>query len=165
MLSQLGVSLNDDQQSRQILGTKPDFVFLGGQSQSGMYKNTYTSVFQPYLYNAKTDEYLFDGYYNWVGAVPTTIQTTTAALPTTNDKIPKTIYKAMGVPSMVVMSQAEAGGKEGKGLFHYYKTKKDQNSAHDIFRLYEVANAPHSDAISPIIPNNDAIVKAGVKPR
>ena len=71
----------------------------------------------------------------------------------------------MGVPTMVVMSQAEFGFKEGKGLFPSYKTKKDQNSEHDIFRLYEVSGAPHSDAISPIIQNNDALVKAGVKPR
>ncbi|MDR7079297.1 hypothetical protein J2Y03_004355 [Neobacillus niacini] len=164
MLSQLGVSLNDDEQSKKILGTKPDFVFLGGQSQSGMYENTYTNVFQPYLYNAKTDEYMFDGYYNWVGAVPTAIQPT-AIIPATNDQSPKTIYKPMGVPTMVVMSQAEFGFKEGKGLFPSYKTKKDQNSEHDIFRLYEVSGAPHSDAISPIIQNNDALVKAGVKPR
>ncbi|NYE07032.1 hypothetical protein F4694_003817 [Bacillus niacini] len=164
MLSQLGVALNDKEQSEQILGTKPEFVFLGGQSQSGMYLNTYTNVFQPYLYNAKAKEYMFDGYYNWVGAIPTAIQPT-AVIPTANDPSPKSIYKAMGVPTMVVMSQAEFGFKEGAGLFPSYKTKKDQNSEHDIFRLYEVSGAPHSDAISPIIQNNDALVKAGVNPR
>lgn len=165
MLSQLGVALNDEEQSTQILGTKPDFVFLGGQSQSGMYLNTYTNVFQPYLYNAEKDEYLFDGYYNLVGAVPTSIQPA-AIIPSMYDKnTPKSVFKAMGVPTMVVMSQAEAGGKEGKGLFPYYKNKKDQNSQYDIFRQYEVAGAPHSDAISPIIQNNDALVKAGVSQR
>ena len=166
MLSQLGVALNDENQSKEILGAKPDFVFLGGQSQSGMYLNTYTNVFQPYLYNAEKDEYLFDGYYNWVGAIPTSIQPSKDVMPSLYDKnTPKSIYKAMGVPTMVIMSQAEAGFKEGKGLFPSYKNKQDQNSEYDIFRLYEVANAPHSDAISPIIQNNDVLIKAGVNPR
>ncbi|MBS4212870.1 alpha/beta hydrolase domain-containing protein [Neobacillus rhizophilus] len=166
MLSQLGVALNDDEQSRQILGTKPNFVFLGGQSQSGMYENTYTNVFQPYLYNAEKGQYLFDGYYNLVGAIPASIQPSGAIMPSLTDKnTPKSIFKAMGVPTVVVMSQAESGFKEGAGLFPSYKNKKDQNSKYDIFRQYEVANAPHSDAISPIIQNNDALVKAGVAPR
>ncbi|WP_053362705.1 alpha/beta hydrolase domain-containing protein [Bacillus sp. FJAT-27251] len=166
MLSQLGAALKDEEQSTQILGTEPDFVFLGGQSQSGMYLNTYTNVFQPYLYNRETKQYRFDGYYNWVGAIPTSIQPGGSVMPSLTDRnTPKSIYKAMGVPTMVIMSQAEFGFKEGKGLFPSYKTKKDQNSEHDIFRLYEVAAAPHSDAVSPIIQNNDALVKAGVSPR
>ena len=165
MLSQLGVALNDDGQSRQILGTKPEFVFLGGQSQSGMYMNTYTNTFQPYLYNAKTNEYLFDGYYNWVGPIPTSITPPTDVMPTTNENSPKTVYKAMGVPNIVMMSQAEFSAKEGAGLFPYYKSKKDQNNEYDTFRLYEVASTPHSDAISPIIQNNDALIKAGAKAR
>ncbi|MGX2960622.1 alpha/beta hydrolase domain-containing protein [Peribacillus sp. JNUCC 23] len=163
MLSQLGVALHDDEQSAQILGKKPDFVFLGGQSQSGMYLNTYTNTFQPYLYDAKKKEYLFDGYYNWVGPRPTSLTPPLQPVPSTNENSPQTIFKAMGVPNIAIMSQAEFKAKEASPST--YKSKKDQNSEYDIFRLYEVASTPHSDAISPIIPNNDAIVKAGAKAR
>ncbi|MEG2097507.1 MAG: alpha/beta hydrolase domain-containing protein, partial [Pseudoflavonifractor sp.] len=76
MLSQLGTALKTPATKAQLLGCAKDksiHTYLGGQSQSGFYINTYVSVFQQYLAQANSGKPLFDGYYNLVGQMATSI--------------------------------------------------------------------------------------------
>lgn len=154
MLSQLGTLLRKTG-TGGILGTlQPKYVYLGGQSQSGFYMNTYLAAFTDRLETAGTGgKPLFDGYMNLVGPTATTIRTGGAA--------PTKLYKATSVPQIVIVSEAESGWYNmAPTAFPPYVRRVDSNSATDKFRFYEVAGAPHSDPTSPIIPINTEISKA-----
>lgn len=163
MLSQLGTQLRQPG-SGGLLGTlQPKWIYLAGQSQSGFYLNTYLTAFGDRLDKAGPNgRPLFDGYLNLVGpgAMPLRSEPGVPAV-----SVPKTLYKATSVPQIVLMSEAESrfyglGGAGGFPLFPPYVRRADADSAHDKFRFYEVAGAPHSDPTSPVIPLNSEIAKA-----
>lgn len=163
MLSQLGTQLRQPG-TGGLLGTlTPKWVYLTGQSQSGFYLNTYLTAFGDRLEKAGPGgRPLFDGYLNLVGpgAMPLRSE---PGVPSAS--VPRTLYKATGVPQIVLMSEAESrfygmGGAGGFPVFPPYSRRADSNSATDKFRFYEVAGAPHSDPTSPIIPINSEIAKA-----
>lgn len=163
MLSQLGTQLRQPG-TGGVLGTlTPKWVYLAGQSQSGFYLKTYLAAFGDRLEKAGPGgRPLFDGYLNLVGpgAMPLRSE---PGVPSAS--VPKTLYKATGVPQIVLMSEAESrfygmGGAGGFPFFPPYARRADANSATDKFRFYEVAGAPHSDPTSPIIPINSEIAKA-----
>lgn len=166
MLSQLGSQLRKPGTGGLLATLSPKWVYLGGQSQSGFYMNTYITAFTDRLEKAGPNgKPLFDGYLNLVGpgAMPLRNE---AGVPSAS--VPKTLYKATGVPQIVLMSEAESRfydilGTGIPGLFPAlppYQRRADANGANDKFRFYEVAGAPHSDPTSPIIPINSEIAKA-----
>ncbi len=168
MLSQLGTVLRQKGTGGVLGSLQPQYVYLGGQSQSGFYMNTYITAFTDRLEKAGPGgKPLFDGYMNLVGP---------GAMPLRNEpadvvpsvSVPKTLYKATSVPQIVIMSEAESRfynvlGAGIKGLYPanpQYSRRADSNTATDKMRFYEVAGAPHADPTSPIIPINSEISKA-----
>lgn len=172
MLSQLGSYLRHPQTSKGpdggiLGGLRPRYVFLGGQSQSGFYMNTYITAFTDRLEKAgRRGTPLFDGYLNLVGpgAMPLRAE---PANKVPSVSVPKTLYRPTSVPQIVIMSEAESRFydvmKNGSpGLFPAippYTRRADSNTATDKMRFYEVAGAPHADPTSPIIPINSEIAK------
>lgn len=163
MLSQLGTQLRKPGTGGILGSLKPQFVYLGGQSQSGFYMNTYLTAFTDRLEKAGPDgKPLFDGYLNLVGPGSMPLRSE-SGVPSVS--VPKKLYQTTSVPQIVLMSEAEsrfAGGGGGGGfpVFPPYSRRADANSATDKFRFYEVAGAPHADPTSPIIPINTEIAKA-----
>lgn len=163
MLSQLGTQLRQPGTGGILGSLKPQFVYLGGQSQSGFYMNTYLTAFTDRLEKAGPNgKPLFDGYLNLVGPGSMPLRSE-SGVPSVS--VPKKLYPATSVPQIVLMSEAEsrfAGGGGGGGfpVFPPYSRRADANSAVDKFRFYEVAGAPHADPTSPIIPINTEIAKA-----
>ena len=158
MLSHLGTQLRKPG-TGGLLGTlAPSWVYLGGQSQSGMYLNTYLSAFADRLAVARDGARpLFDGYLNLVGPSSVAIRS--------GGSNPQHLYKPSGVPQIVIMSEAEhkfsqLPASPGFPPFAAYVRPADSDSASSKFRFYEIAGAPHADPTSPIIPNNDEIGKA-----
>ena len=158
MLSHLGTQLRKPG-TGGLLGTlTPNWVYLGGQSQSGMYLNTYLSAFADRLAVARDGaKPLFDGYLNLVGPASVAIRSGGAN--------PQKLYKATAVPQIAIMSEAEhkfsqLPASPGFPPFAAYVRPADSDSASSKFRLYEIAGAPHADPTSPIIPNNPEIAKA-----
>ncbi|MDD3935351.1 alpha/beta hydrolase domain-containing protein [Rhodoferax sp.] len=163
MLSQLGTQLRKPGTGGILGSLKPQFVYLGGQSQSGFYMNTYLTAFTDRLEKAGPDgKPLFDGYLNLVGPGSMPLRSE-SGVPSVS--VPKKLYQVTSVPQIVLMSEAEsrfAGGGGGGDfpVFPPYSRRADANSATDKFRFYEVAGAPHADPTSPIIPINTEIAKA-----
>lgn len=163
MLSQLGTQLRQ-QGTGGILGKlQPQYIYLGGQSQSGFYMNTYITAFTDRLESAGPGgKPLFDGYLNLVGPGSMPLRSEEGVPSAT---VPKMLYKPTSVPQIVLMSEAESrfsggGGGGGFPVFPPYSRRADSSSAADKFRFYEVAGAPHADPTSPIIPINTEIAKA-----
>ncbi len=163
MLSQLGTQLRQPGTGGILGSLQPKQVYVGGQSQSGFYMNTYITAFTDRLEKAGTGgKPLFDGYLNLVGPGSMPLRSE-AGVPSVS--VPKTLYKATSVPQIVIMSEAESrfsggGGGGGFPVFPPYSRRADANSATDKLRFYEVAGAPHSNPISAIIPINTEIAKA-----
>jgi hypothetical protein len=166
MLSQLGTQLRTPGTGGLLATLSPKWVYLGGQSQSGFYMNAYLSAFADRLEQAgPKGKPLFDGYLNLAGP---------GTMPLRSEKgvpaasVPKSLYKATGVPQIVLMSEAESRFYDALGngvpgrypAMAPYQRRADANRAGDKFRFYEVAGAPHSDPTSPIIPINSEIAKA-----
>ncbi len=152
MLSQLGTLLREPKAGNLFAGMEPKYVYLGGQSQSGFYMNTYITAFSDRLEKARKDgKPLFDGYVNLVGPGATPIRSSATAGP-------KKLYKATSVPQIAIMSEAESRFYD-MGMVPYER-RADANAPTDKFRFYEVTATPHSDPTSPIIPNDAEIIKA-----
>lgn len=166
MLSQLGTQLR--QSDAKILGTlKPKHVYLTGESQSGMYMNTYLTAFSDKIEKAGPNgKPLFDGYLNGVGPAFTFLRSETAA-PFVS--VPTKIYQPTLVPHIVYQSENENrmydGTKNGAGTLFPpmvpYQRRADSNTATDKFRFYEFPGTPHTDPLSQVLPINSEIVKAG----
>lgn len=158
MLSQLGSVLRAPGAGTMLGGLQPDWLYLTGQSQSGMVLNTYLVAFADRLASGRDGTRpLFDGYLNLVGP---------AVVPISSDgALPTQVYKPSAVPLINIMSEAEhammnvtrAGGLPNLAQ---YERPKDDDRANLKIRFYEVAGAPHADPTSPILPNNAEIGKA-----
>lgn len=165
MLSQLGFQLRQAGTGGILGKLQPKYVYLGGQSQSGFYMNTYITAFTDRLEVAGPGgKPLFDGYLNLVGPGAMPLRTEDG-IPSVS--VPKTLYKATSVPQMVIMSEAEHAfyNVMGNGSTTFpaippYSRRADSDSASDKFRFYEIPGAPHADPTSPIIPVDSEIMKA-----
>lgn len=151
MLSQLGNLLRDDPHAILPENINPEYVYVTGQSWSGDYLNTYSSVFYDY-YNQ--DRSLFDGYVSIVSPAETFIASNVAG--------PRDVYTETKEPYFVIMSQGEHYfGSYGDWYLDFeYVRIPDASEDNYKFRFYEVAGAGHSDPVSPILPNNDEIALA-----
>lgn len=151
MLSQLGNMLRDHPEAILPASMKPERVYVSGQSWSGDYLNTYSSVFYSY-YNCGRS--LFDGYVSVVSPAETFIASGVAG--------PVHSYTETKEPYIVIMSEGERyfGAYDSWYLDFEYLRGADANEENHKFRFYEVAGSGHSDPVSPIIPNNGEIAKA-----
>lgn len=151
MLSQLGNLMRDDPHAILPAAMTPEYIYLTGQSWSGDYLNTYTSVFYDY-YNR--DRSLFDGYVSVVAPAETFIASDVYG--------PRDVYTETKEPYFVIMSESEHYfGSYGDWYLDFeYVRIPDASEENYKFRFYEVAGSSHSDPVSPILPNNPEIAKA-----
>ena len=160
MLSQLGGLLRQPKARGLLGGLTPDWLYLTGQSQSGMVLNTYLVAFADQLALSHAGKPpLFDGYLNLVG--PSVKPISSAGT------LPSQVYRPSAVPLIAIMSEAEHAMARvrlpaGTPKIAEYQRPKDGNSRNKKIRFYEVAGAPHADPSSPILPNNAEIGKANL---
>lgn len=157
VISQLGSLLRSEEGVKMLGGNTPEQVILTAQSSSGYYLNGYLMGFYPYINNVLDGKDLFDGYLNTVGG----------CLGIAIDNPDNYANAFMGEfaetdePFVVIMSEGEArvNANIAQMAAFAYPRKKDT----DTFRLYEVAGAPHSDPMSPVLPNYAELTKANTK--
>lgn len=176
MLSQLGAYLRRPGASHGPAGgllghLHPRYVYLTGESQSGMYMNTYLTAFSDRVEKAGPGfKPLFDGYLNGVG--PSFIFLRSESAPPYSS-VPTKLYRPTKVPHIVYMSENESrmydALKDGvPGVFPPglpYFRRADSSTATDQFRFYEYPGTPHTDPLSQVLPINAEIKKAGGNPR
>lgn len=160
ILSQLAV-LTRENKAAFLKGYAVDSLYLMGQSQSGMYLNTYITYFNPYLKNEK-DKSLFDGYLNVVGA---------GVMRTLNQKEGEA-FMFGARPSAISKVDVPFINVSAHGDINLFKTMprmlealEDSNTENHKIRHYEVASAPHTDPASPLIPDNEEIKKTKNPPK
>lgn len=158
IISQVGGICREN--SELILGNlKPTDLYLSGQSQSGVYLNTYVNHFDRYLYD-KNSKPLFDGYLSLVSAGYHRCLKQ-------NEKIMMGIADSfetdIKVPFITLNTEGDYGifAAFGGGVIR----SKNENTDANKRRYYEVAAAPHTNAASPVLPINEEIVKTKCPPR
>jgi hypothetical protein len=152
ILTQVGTLL-DGKEGRAVLGgQKAKTVLLMGQSQSGVYLNTYATNFHEAVTEANRGP-VFDGYLDTVGAVleRPLRQGDTDGFVTVPGSEP-----ALGVPFITVTSEGDAGLFGAATLAE--KTLPDNR------RHWQVPGTPHTDLLSPVIPADEEIYQAGRLP-
>ena len=137
------------------------YLYLTGQSQSGMYLNTYVNQFHKYLkFSGKP---LFDGYLSTVSG-----GYQRALSQTTGEDVFMCIREyeenEIDVPFITLNSEGDNllfKSMSKKGL----KASKNFTLENNKRRYYEVAGAPHTNAASPLVPQNSEIEKTKCPPR
>ncbi|MET0933327.1 MAG: alpha/beta hydrolase domain-containing protein [Mycetocola sp.] len=152
ILTQVGTLL-DARDGRAVLGgQKAKTVLLMGQSQSGVYLNTYATNFHTAVTTANRGP-VFDGYLNTVGAVieRPLKQAEKDGFVTTPGSEP-----ALDVPFITVTSEGDAGLFGAATL-----ARKDlpENRRH-----WQVPGTPHTDLLSPVVPADAEIYQSGRLP-
>ncbi|MCV9993960.1 alpha/beta hydrolase domain-containing protein [Paeniglutamicibacter sp. ZC-3] len=152
IITQVGTLL-ESKDGRSVLGGQTaKTVLLMGQSQSGIYLNTYVSNFHEVVTEANHGP-VFDGYLNTVGAVleRPLRQGTKDGLVTVPGSEP-----ALDVPFITVTSEGDAD------LFGAATLAEKDLPANR--RHWQVPGTPHTDLLSPVIPADGEILKAGRLP-
>lgn len=152
ILTQVGNAVRDPQAGRQILGgIKPTSVFLIGQSQSGLYLNTYVNHFHNPVTAAHAGQHVFDGYLTAAGnwnerairdGEPTGQGAPAASVPVDID-----------VPWIFVDSESDTA------LFQREATMP--RPLDDQTRVWQVSGTGHTYSMSPVVPDNAELRKAG----
>lgn len=140
-------------------GCQVEYVYLCGQSQSGAYLNTYVSNFDAVL--SSTEQSLYDGYMNIVGAL---VQRDLCQSSNTGPlKLTLRDMKPGPTPYICISSEADLT------LFSMFV---DEGSLLDVeienhdevdykCRYYEIAGTPHTDIICPVLTALAEIEKTG----
>ena len=171
MLSQLATLLRQPGAGGVLGKLQPQYLYLTGESQSGMYMNTYLTAFSDKIEKGGPDgKPLFDGYLNGEGPTFTFLRSESTE---PYVSVPTKIYQPTSVPHIAYMSESEStmyntlkNGAPGLAPPALpYRQQPDSTTATNKFRFYEYAGTPHSDPISPILPINTEIAKAGGGPR
>ncbi|MGC5629378.1 alpha/beta hydrolase domain-containing protein [Georgenia sp. Z1344] len=150
--TQLGVLLASDEAGTILGGQTPETTLLLGQSQSGVYLNTYTSAFHEAQAEANGGS-VWDGYLNSVGAVlerPLS-QSDEGGFVTVPGAEP-----GFDVPFITVSSEGDAGLF---GAATLAETELPENRFH-----WQVPGTPHTDLLSTVIPADEEIHQAGRVP-
>lgn len=152
ILSQLGHMIKINQASF-LAGYKVDQVYLTGQSQSGMYLNTYAYFFHPYL------EDIYDGFL-----------TVVAAGRMRDLRQNERLFNIAGARDQLLAdSQIPHILVSAHGDINLFRSKidilRELSSDKRKIRHYELASSPHTDPTSPLIPDNSEVVKTGNEPR
>lgn len=136
---------------------RPEMVALTGQSQSGIYTNTYLTSFHDVLVDEQ-DRPVIDGYLP--GAASVLVRDAAQADPGPEGQLiaerPATLD--VGAPVISISTDGDValfGGllDGGSGMF--------RTGDGPMRRHWHVAGTPHSDARSRVIPTNDEIERAG----
>ncbi|MFL4475295.1 alpha/beta hydrolase domain-containing protein [Paeniglutamicibacter sp. MACA_103] len=152
IITQVGTLLQSKDGRKILGGQKAKTVLLMGQSQSGIYLNTYASNFHRAVTEANGGP-VFDGYLNTVGAVleRPLRQAEAGGLVTVPGTEP-----ALDVPFITVTSEGDAG------LFGAATLAEKELPANR--RHWQVPGTPHTDLLSPVVPADGEILKAGRLP-
>lgn len=156
IISQLG-SLIKSGSAKFLVGYQVNNIYLTGQSQSGIYLNTYVYYFHRYLKD------IFDGYINVVG---------TGSMRDLNQhENPGLLFSVreqlvpqdLETPFILLSSE---GDIELFGSFGEREPILEQiNQSNGKIRHYELTSSPHTDPASPLIPQNSEIVKTKNPPK
>lgn len=142
-------------------GYSVDYLYLTGQSQSGMYLNTYVYYFHPYL-KTKDGQSLFDGYLNVVGAgVMRSLNQHSGGKQMFSARPAK--VRKVDVPFITLSAHGDI--ELFSQLSGVTDQLKDSSTPDNKIRHYEVASSPHTDPASPLIPDNSEIVKTKNPPK
>ena len=149
--TQLGNLLEQDPSA--IIGeVDPDVTILAGQSQSGVYLNTYTTYFDAAL-DQVNDGPLWDAYLNSVGGtiIRELRQGDGGFVTVPNREL------ELSAPMITVDSEADWGlfGEEGLGA----------QPAQELRRHWQIPGSPHTWSASEVIPANEELLKAGRQAR
>lgn len=159
ILSQLGTIIRKNKAS--FLKDYPvDYLYLTGQSQSGMYLNTYTYYFDQYLVDSE-GKTIFDGYLNAVGAG---VMRSLNQMDDETQPFATRLQKHRPLNAPIIFLSAH-GDIELFGAFETSTNALIEKNLEDKTRHYEVASSPHTDPASPLIPNNSEIVKTNHPPK
>lgn len=156
MISQVGHVIKSNE-APFLDGYDVEQLYLTGQSQSGIYINTYIYYFHEYVSNT------FDGYLNVVGAgsMRTLDQQDNPELmfSTVTQRVPE----GLKTPFILLSSH---GDIELFGQFgDRSKVLEALNNTEGPIRHYELTSSPHTDPASPLIPDNNEIVKTKNPPK
>lgn len=140
--------------------SKVEYLYLTGQSQSGAYLNTYISYFDQFMNNEKGR--IYDGYMNIVGAL---VQRSLRQEPTIGPlRLKVRNMNPVSAPYICVSSEADLY------LFNMFLEEnlfeiqiENTNSEGEKCRYYEIAGAPHTDIVCPILTAVSEIEKMGGK--
>lgn len=148
--TQLGVLLGSDQAGRILGGQTPETTLLMGQSQSGVYLNTYTTSFHE-AQAAANGGSVWDGYLNSVGPIMERPlrQGDSGGFVTVPGAEP-----GFDVPFITVTSEGDVSLFGGPALLA--PTELPENRYH-----WQVPGTPHTDLLSTVIPADEEIAKAG----
>jgi len=157
MLGQLCSLVRYGGRNNSFDGAKVDYIYLTGQSQSGAYLNTFIHYFDQYAKDEK-ERSLFDGYFNIVGAlVQRRIRQEDEIGPL---RLVGRHIRPTSVPFISISSEGDLS------LFNLFfegdllKLKiENKNEPHDKCRYYEIAGAPHTDIVCPVLSDIEEIRK------
>lgn len=142
-------------------GLDVSYLYLSGQSQSGMYLNTYVNFMHNYYKNMGYDK-VYDGY----------LSLASGGLTRALRQDPKEIFNFAVRPSReeeidvpVITFNTENDyylfGSMGADI----KPTKNENSPTNKRRYYDMTASAHTDAASPLVPTNEEILKTKCPPR
>lgn len=160
ILKDVGVFVKDNfDQIKE--GYKPEYVYLSGQSQSGVYLNTYVN-FMHNFYRENNMENPYDGYFSLASGG------LTRALCQNEDdsfafSIRESAEKEVDVPFVTVNTECDFDLFTPAGFSLTRSGNSDTKT--NKRRYYEISSAPHTDAASPLVPKNEYIVKTNCPPR
>lgn len=152
IITQVGTLLESNHGRALLGGQKAKTVLLMGQSQSGIYLNTYASNFHRAVTEANRGP-VFDGYLNTVGAV---LERPLRQAETDGLVVVPGTEPALDVPFVTVTSEGDAG------LFGAATLAEKELPANR--RHWQVPGTPHTDLLSAVIPADEEILKAGRLP-
>ena len=138
-------------------GYSVSYLNLSGQSQSGMYLNTYTSCFHRYL-KTKDGRKLFDTYLNIVGVASRRPLCQTPFMAQAA-RLPGPVMEKVDSPYILISSEGDMFLFRGmQGL----SWPEDSDAPDNKIRYYEIPGTPHTNIICKVLNSYEETDKTGV---
>lgn len=159
MIGQTASLVRTGKEHNLFAGAPIHYMCLTGQSQSGIYLNTFMNIFHKYISKPGYPK-LFDGYMNIVG-VPYQKMLCQA------EDLSKTGYVArrqceIDTPVIYITSEGDLEFFTNMSVEGAFVTvPKNSDTKHNKSRYFEVAAAPHTDINCPILASYSEIEKTG----
>ncbi len=144
--------------TENCLGGYPaDYINLSGQSQSGMYLNTYTNYFHRYL-KTENGQKLFDTYLNIVGAASRRplCQTPFGEEPA---RIQSPVREKIDSPYALISSEGDMFLFQGMRALSW---PEDSDTEDNKIRYYEIPGTPHTNIVCKVLNSYEETDKTGV---
>jgi hypothetical protein len=157
IISQVGVLVRSDAQNNPLVGYDVARVFATGESQTGFFLNTYANSFAENAVSADGVK-AYDGFISVSGGGRTIpISQCLKAMPASD---PRGQLPAEHAPFIRLDAQGDVFQVEG-----YNWRRDDSDDPKALYRLYEIAGAPHGPAyITNYQPTEEMIDRAGNLP-